>query len=752
MNPTNWQQIHFIGIGGVGMSGIAHILLDWGIKVSGSDAVDSNMFQSLLTRGANIKIGENSQALSNADMVIYSSAINANNPELILAQKMGITTKQRGQFLAQIATHFKYVISISGSHGKTSTSAILAYILRDNGINAGYLVGGEINDLPRSACAGDNSILVTEVDESDATQAYMKSTHAIILNIEDDHCWNVGGIEKLEQCFITFANNSKKVLAWNTPKTKNLLQNHPNITFIDDNFIDNNLQLQIPGKHNQTNATIAIQMATKFSIPKNKAILSANKFAGVSRRMSIRYKTPDNNIILIEDYAHHPTEVDTTITGIKTKYPNHQLLTIFQPHRFERIKRYSKQFSQVLSKSDQVIVYRPFAAWVDDTNTADPAQIAKNITNIPTQYYDGKLETLATQITPQNNQKLIILILGAGDITKLIPHLKNQLANTYLNNLQTTLTKKFPQQTFSRQQTWANLTSLKIGQAHPLVANPETYNQLQNLIIHCNKHSIPTQPIGAGTNILGTDLNYPKLIIKPTQGKFVQYKKENKYIIAGANIKLNKLIRNLAKENLLPIQAAGLASIPGTLAGAVKMNAGAFNCEIGDFVTKITAIKTDGTPYQATKQQIKWQYRKTSLPKNLIITQITLQFPINDNQKAEKKIKELGMKRHLNQPTGHSAGCTFRNPKPQSAGYLLEKANCKKMTIGDCYISEQHANFFINKQNASEEQFLKLILQAQKQIFKQTNIILYPEIIIIGDDANKKLQQQIKYLQDYQNS
>ncbi len=417
MQKLPWRHVHFTGIGGVGMTGLALILRDFDVAVTGSDMEDSENVELLRRRGSDVKIGHERSHVLPCDLLVYSSAVPTENPERQRARELGIEECRRGCFLAHLGKHFPTTVSCAGSHGKTTTSAMLAHILIECGLNPGYLVGGKVDGRDTPAGAGAGQVLVTEVDESDATQAQMESTYAIVTNVEDDHCWSVGGVEALMDCFREFGAKAKSVVCWDSARTRELYGDHPDVTFMGEADL-RPLELIPAGRHNQINANLAIAVATRIGVAEQDAANAMRSFLGVDRRLSVRYQS--RGLAVIEDYAHHPTEVKVTIAALRQRFPGHHLVVVFQPHRFERVLRYGAAFSRELALADEVIVTPPFAAWIDDADKADPRSIAENIEAIPARYEEKPYPKIAEDLAAGASKNTVIAVFGAGTITKII--------------------------------------------------------------------------------------------------------------------------------------------------------------------------------------------------------------------------------------------------------------------------------------------------------------------------------------------
>lgn len=420
-----WHHLYFSGCGGVGMAGLAQIACDFAVRVSGSDAVDSEYLTLLRQRGCTVKVGQDGDLPDDIDLLIYSSAISPNHPERLSADTRQIPSCSRGAFLARLAEFFPQVVAVAGSHGKTTTTAMLAHLARCAGLQPGFLVGGRVEGWTVSATAGQGELLITEVDESDGTQALLNASLAVILNIDDDHCWSLGGVQNLENCFLEFASKAGKVFTWDTSVSRRVLGDLPECQFLDLRLADSVRSLPQPGLHNRQNAAMAVCVAQELGIDPADSMQALAHFPGVLRRLSQRWISADKRRVLIEDYAHHPTELRASLDALREKWPDHELWVVFQPHRFERVKRYSTEFARILASASRVWVVAPFAAWKEDFTLADPRDIVTQINaDAPgkAEYLTSSAADICTALRPAlpTDQPVLLAVIGAGDIGQTV--------------------------------------------------------------------------------------------------------------------------------------------------------------------------------------------------------------------------------------------------------------------------------------------------------------------------------------------
>lgn len=407
------------------MCGLALLVHELGIHVTGSDIDESETTTFLRDKEIAISIGHDRHNIDKPDIVVYSSSIKDSNPELLFALEHSIEVVRRGQFLAKIVLYFPVSIAITGSHGKTTVASMLTHILVQNKKSPAYLIGGKVIDLKDYTVAGNGKILVAEADESDGTLSHIKCPYGIITNIDNDHFWNYKSIDNLYECFQKFAFSTQYLLTFDSSKSRTMFSNHPNCTFIGNDVLDQVSKLQLLGTHNRFNALFAILMAEQLGVNRCDSTNSMMTFTGVDRRLSLRYSTKE--LLIYEDYAHHPTEVRASINAIKERYPSKNLRIIFQPHRAERITYYCNDLAIELAHANELYVVPIFKAWTDNENSIKASDIVKKINSIPAFYYEHPFDRLAKHIIQSSKENDIIIVMGAGDITKLIPILVQQL-------------------------------------------------------------------------------------------------------------------------------------------------------------------------------------------------------------------------------------------------------------------------------------------------------------------------------------
>jgi UDP-N-acetylmuramate--alanine ligase len=406
------STIHFVGVGGAGMCGIAEVLLNQGYQITGSDIKKSPNTERLKSLGAKIFIGHDSKNVKKSDVVVYSSAIDKKNPEIKAAINQAKPLIARAEMLAELM-RYRHSIAIAGTHGKTTTTSIVASILAAGGLDPTFVIGGLLNSAGTNAQLGKSRYLVAEADESDASFMHLQPMVAVVTNIEADHMSTYGGdFENLKKYFVGFIHNlpfyGLAVLCIDDPVVREILPlvSRPKITYgfsKNADFRITNLsqkkettefevqqrnkkkpikiKLNMPGKHNALNATAAIVIASDEGI-KDKDIKSGIKnFSGVGRRFEVQgdFSVGDGSVMLIDDYGHHPTEVAATIKALRDGWPKNRLVMIYQPHRYSRTKDLYEDFVDVLSGVDVLLLLEVYSAGEKKIAGADSRSLCRSI-------------------------------------------------------------------------------------------------------------------------------------------------------------------------------------------------------------------------------------------------------------------------------------------------------------------------------------------------------------------------------------
>ena len=455
------SKIFFVGIGGSGMSGIAEVLINLNYEVSGSDISDSEIIDRLRSMGAEVHIGHAASNIDTADMIVISSAIDHGNPELIAAKLKGIPVLARAEMLSSLM-NMKRGIAIAGTHGKTTTTSLVASIFTEASLDPTFINGGIINSFASNAKLGKGDYLVAEADESDQSFLMLQPSVSIITNIEEDHLINYGNdFENLRQAFLSFVKklpfDGLLIACGDDPEVQKLLPqcSRPNVTYgfdeINDYVISNyeptefrsqflltyasqsiHIDLNMLGRHNALNASAACVLAIEEGIDTSIIQVALKNFMGISRRMQVvgNMKIKNSNLILIDDYGHHPSEIKNTIESIRESHPKKKLTMVFQPHRYSRTKDLFEEFIEVLQLVDQLILLDVYSAGEDSIKNYESKDLLKKLkdTTLNVSLSEESTVNIAIEESLENHEG-IILMQGAGNISKISESLMKAYGN-----------------------------------------------------------------------------------------------------------------------------------------------------------------------------------------------------------------------------------------------------------------------------------------------------------------------------------
>ncbi len=442
------KHIHFVGIGGIGMSGIAELLLNLGYKVSGSDLNGSAITENLAGLGGIIFQGHSKDWIEGADVVVTSSAISENNPEVVQARESNVPVIMRAEMLAELMRLKKNGIAIAGSHGKTSTTSMVSWMLASAGLDPTIVIGGKVDALGGNAKLGEGEFLVAEADESDGSFLKLSPVVEVVTNIDLEHLDYYRDLEHIKETFLQFIDKipfygavivclddqniadilpaiKKRTITYGvTPQAdiygEQIYYKNGRVYFTvkDADGTLGNIDLAPPGIHNVYNALAAVCVGLELELPFEKIQAGLRSYDGVQRRM--QHKGEVDGITVVDDYGHHPTEIRATLEAIKQAWPQKRLVVLFQPHRFSRTQALFKDFQTCFHKADYLAMTDIYAA----SETPIPGVTAESLLAATRQHgqrytkYVGELEGLAAEMLPVLQEGDLVLTLGAGNIVR----------------------------------------------------------------------------------------------------------------------------------------------------------------------------------------------------------------------------------------------------------------------------------------------------------------------------------------------
>ena len=445
------RRIHFVGVGGVGMSGIAEVYLNLGFEVSGSDLRSNLSTERLKQLGGKIWVGHDAAQIENADVVVISSAVQEDNPEVIAAKEHRIPVVPRAAMLAELM-RFRFGIAVAGTHGKTTTTSLIASLLAEGDLDPTFVIGGKLNSAGAHARLGEGHYLVAEADESDASFLLLQPMMAVVTNIDADHMSTYqGDFGYLRETFVEFLQHlpfyGLAVLCVDDEEVRRIIPDlprpvmtyglHPDADIRATNIRHDGLKTQftvstnerpdwmritlnLPGVHNVQNALAAIAIAAELDINESAIKRALESFQGIGRRFQVygELKMPDGEVMLVDDYGHHPREIAATLKAVKDGWPERRTVLIFQPHRYTRTRDLFEDFAQVLSEPDVLLLMDVYAAGEAPITGADSRSLIRAVRlrgqNDPV-FVESK-ESLLELLPKILKKGDILLNLGAGDI------------------------------------------------------------------------------------------------------------------------------------------------------------------------------------------------------------------------------------------------------------------------------------------------------------------------------------------------
>lgn len=446
------ERVHFVGIGGIGMSGIAEVLINLGFKVTGSDVRQTEITQRLETLGATIFYGHRGENIVDSDVVVISSAIRPDNPEVKKAKELFIPVIQRAEMLAELM-RMKYSIAVAGAHGKTTTTSLVSSILGHAGLDPTCVIGGRLNSLGSNAKLGDSKFLVAEADESDGTFLLLFPTIAVTTNIDLEHLDFYKDINDIKAAFLAFLNKvpfyglnvicidnanvqslipmlKRRYMTYGLSKQADLRAEGisyegflTRFRVIYKGYDLGEIELTLPGIHNVVNALAACGAAIELDIPFRTIQEALKDFSGIHRRLEVKW---DGEIKLIDDYGHHPTEIKATLSAIRKMWKG-RIIVAFQPHRYTRTQALMEDFVTSFNEADILILTEIYAASEDAIEGVTGSNLAEKIraSGHKNVVFAPEREDVVQKILENAAAGDVVVTLGAGDLYKIDERLKN---------------------------------------------------------------------------------------------------------------------------------------------------------------------------------------------------------------------------------------------------------------------------------------------------------------------------------------
>ncbi len=757
------RRIHFVGIGGCGMSGLARLLVQQGHWVSGCDLCSNGATTGLRQLGIRVQVGHGPRHITpDTELVVYTAAVNGENRELAAAQLLKVPMVQRGLLLSALMNH-QNNIAVAGTHGKTTTTSMIAHGLGRSDSAPSFCVGAHVPVLTTNAQLGGGKYFVAEACESDGTLAGFTPEYAVCLNIEPDHLDFHGSMEKLEETFEAFLKSTLRMVFYcaDCPRAARLAkQARTAVSFglsptADYRASDitpttrgvrftvacrdqkiGTVELPIPGKQNVVNALAAFAVAEEMGVPADKIIEALGEFSGAKRRFERKFE--GDGFVVVDDYAHHPTEIRATLAAART-LGFKRVVVAFQPHRYTRTQALAAEFAQAFADADKVFLTEIYSAGEKPIEGVTGAALAAQV---PAAVFEPDLGQLAERLFAEAQAGDLILTMGAGNIYQAAEWLSERLAQRAPHqrqamNIESDLATLLSKGTKLRvNEPMAKHTTLRVGGPAQFWIEPVDERDLARVLHYCHVREIPVTIVGRGTNLLVRDGGIEGVVIHLGSDEFSKVEVNSERLIAQAGARLKALVSVATKHELGGLEF--LEGIPGTVGGALRMNAGAMGRQTFDVLEWVRYVSFAGEIYDADAQKLPVAYRSCPLFTNHVALGAMFRGEKTPRAKIEETLRVFEQKRWSSQPAKPSAGCIFKNPVTIPAGKLVEELGLKGQRVGGAVVSDVHGNFIVTERGATATDVLALIAKIREHAQRERGIELEPEVMILGREKRNQ--------------
>ncbi|MCZ6691028.1 MAG: UDP-N-acetylmuramate--L-alanine ligase [Planctomycetota bacterium] len=739
------MKVHCLGIGGAGLSGLARMLRAAGHFLTGEDAEEGPFLSGLRDAGIPITVGEDAPLPDGTELVVRSAAVPISHPRLREAAERRVPVQKYAQAIT-LAGEGQKLVAVAGTHGKTTTSALIAHILVQAGRDPSFLVGGNISHLGGSARRGAGEIFVAEACEYDRSFLHLSPWIGVITNIEADHLDFYRDLDEIVEAFGSFVERihpdgmlliplgdegaeraARRARCrverfaigsdsdWRGDRGASLPEG-TQIRVSRQGRPVGSFSIPLPGLHNVSNGMAAIAAAGALDLSVEEIRQAISTFRTVDRRFQILLSGDD--LAVVSDYAHHPTELETVLESCSQTFGDRRQVLVFQPHQRARTATFLDRFARTLSKADRVLVAPIYGAREGDRS----GEVTSSTLVDRIRLCGGDADTLpdlpeipgrvAEEIEPGD----VVLVIGAGDIYQVAQPIADlgELGSpaTMLSEASVHL---------------SHLTSFKLGGPVNSYRTPENLQELREVVLEAGRTGSRILCVGGGNNLLARDEGFDGILVDLRRMNRLHSSRTR--IIAEAGVSLPRLMRRAERLSLSGLEA--LAGIPGTVGGGVAMNAGGRNGAMSDFVDGVGIVLPDGEIAFRRKEEMKFRYRGCELGGG-IVYEVVLCLRRGKREEIRRGTADIMKRKRRSQPYGQSsAGCIFRNPEGDSAGRLIESAGLKGERIGGAMVSMLHANFIVNDGEATSSDVFRLIERVQQAVRIRFGVSLELEVRVI---------------------
>ncbi len=759
------RALHCLGVGGMGLGPLAIYAAGLGFSVSGSDDALTDAMHVWLER-AGVVLTAADAIPDTAELVVASSAIPASHPALDAAARRGLPVVRRGELLAELAKP-RRLVAVCGSHGQTTTTAMLVTALRAAGLDPGYVGGGLFaDDTTPPAAPGSGDLLVAEIDESDGTIDRFAPFLTVLVNLDWDHPDHYRTQTDLENAFAALLRratgpvliNAGCELSGRAAAGRGDVHTfgHSGVYVLSSSASAGPARIELAfggrflpalpaasvrafGEFNALNATAALAAAHLLGANPRPDLLAG--FAGVRRRQALL--ASGAAFTVIEDYAHHPSEISALLAGLRLRVPaGGRLRVVFQPHRYSRTARFRAAFADALAATDALYLLDVYGAGESPLPGGSTAELADTVRaaapELPLVHLAGDHAAVYQRLGADLRPGDFVAIVGAGDLdVSARAWLTGFDWSGWWDRVAAALQPHVSVDTrIQREVSLAEKTTLRVGGAARLYAAPANETDLVELVRAAHVLGLRVLPLGRGSNLLVPDEGVDALVISLRHAFWESFEpRPDGRVRVGAGLRLKNLCGLAAKAGLVGFEF--LEGIPGNLGGSLRMNAGAMGGWMFDVVESVDFVTLAGERRTLPKSAMHVDYRHCAELESAIALGAVLLPPAagaKSSADINQQIDAYRDKRRKSQPREPSAGCIFKNPQGDSAGRLIDAAGLKGSRVGDAEVSPVHANFIVNHDHARAADVIALVRRVRAEVEQKHGVRLEPEVLLYGRD------------------
>jgi UDP-N-acetylmuramate--L-alanine ligase/UDP-N-acetylenolpyruvoylglucosamine reductase len=766
-------KAHLVGVCGVGMAGLAYLLKARGWKVDGCDGDPGNLAAWLKAKGISVRRGHSAgHVRAGVSLVIRTAAVRSNSEEVAAALRAGIPVVSRGEVLP-LLLEGRTGIAVGGTHGKTTTTSFVTRFLSAAGRDPSWCIGGENPDLGGVAGAGAGGELVVEADESDGTLALYRPEVAVVTNVDFDHMEHFSGVADLERCFLRFMSNARRCVVYCRDDRRAaalarrcgrravgyglgpgarvrgvsvaLRAGSSSFTVLAGGKALGRVDLPVPGVHNVRNALAAIAVGLELGLPFAAMREAARNFALPRRRFDRIVDTRE--LLVVSDYSHHPAEIAALVAAARA-VPRRRLLAVFQPHRYTRTLALGEEFPASFAGVDRLVLAPVYAASEPPLGGGSTWDLYCHFRKRMIRRGRGTAGVCAASSLDQAWGGLrgelragdMLLVVGAGSVERIAAWAGEEFKGArgparrgsavFASEWNPSLLRLRGGTIVRSGVEIGRLTGYGVGGCADWYAEPAAEGDLARLLAWCESEGCPVNLFGGGRNILVPDTGLRGLALRLCAPAFRSLRVEGERIAAGAGVPLAALAKAAGDAGLAGLEF--LAGIPGTVGGALRMNAGAYGGAIGDAVESIQCLNPDGSRSSVTRETMGAEYRRCrALEKRVAVAAV---FGLRRGDPAAIRAEREAILAKRAWMNGlRCAGSVFMNPRGDHAGRLLEAAGQKGASVGGARVSTRHANVIVTGPGACASDVRALMERMRWAVEERFGVRLESEVVLLGE-------------------